>query len=151
MHETNSIPPFMKSFLLAISIFAATVWLGKNPLLAEEPYVQWVKTPFGSSSVEFFGDTHGGVFAWDQGSSTRVHLNAQGGTISSNEPSLGVGVGWRRLTDVDRAGNQYWTGELYANGANGGTSWRRSVPQASLLGYETTRCPKLPTGGISAN
>lgn len=34
----------------------ALAGLAALPVSAEQPYVQWVKKPFGLSSIEFFGD-----------------------------------------------------------------------------------------------
>lgn len=98
----------MKSFLLAISIFAATVWLGRNPLLAEEPYVQWVKTP--SAYGLTTSDRNGGMIGNSSGA--LVHLNARGETISSNQ----LAGAWAHVDDVDRAGSQYWAGTVHTNG-----------------------------------
>lgn len=105
----------MKSFLLAISIFAATAWVGGDDLLAEEPYVQWVKTPCGSGyhgDSYLTSDANGGVIAWDRYGGALVHLNARGGTISSNQVS---GAG-RWLAGLDGAANQYWVGRIGAQG-----------------------------------
>ena len=88
-------------------------WIASISLAADEPYVNWIKSPRGSSVGTFHfltSDAAGGVIAWDWEGGL-VHLNAQGGTISSNLPVGSAVV----VTDVDRAGNQYWTGRVYDN------------------------------------